>query len=419
MFTTAWILAALAAPAPVTGAIVDPPGAVDTGSLQVGDGADQPAPVVNGSPVPAGRWPDAAFVFGSGSCTGTLIAPRWVVTAAHCVPGMRYVLLNSNSNAVAYAPDSRLGDAERIQVKREYIQPSSSRDGYDYDIALLELVEPAVRATPRLIAQDCIVDEDLKKGSKVDIVGWGATRADGNGFTDVLLQGRTFVQTPDCSAAQVAGMASGCNPKIAPGGEIGAGGNGTDACFGDSGGPLYLPTDRGTFLIGVTSRSYIGASPAFPCRDGGIYTRPDASLKWMEKIMGEALPHPTCGDAPAPTADPIHASPSGRGRTTVLPNDPDGGEHTYVIVSGPEHGTATVDADGVVTYTPDDDFLGEDSVTVQVTDDGTPRWPDAASASGLVVVPVSVSACGCAMNGTTSSVWSLAFTLLLLRRRRV
>ena len=110
---------------------------------------------------------------------------------------------------------------------------------------------------------------------------------------------------PDCSASVVKGISSGCNPSINPGGEIGAGGNGVDACFGDSGGPLYLPTPRGSFLIGVTSRSYDGASPSYPCRDGGLYARPDASLAWMEKVMGAPLEHPQCGEPPAPLADPI------------------------------------------------------------------------------------------------------------------
>ena len=40
-----------------------------------------------------------------------------------------------------------------------------------------------------------------------------------------------------------------------PDGELGAGGMGIDTCPGDSGGPLYLPTDFGTFLAGVTSPS--------------------------------------------------------------------------------------------------------------------------------------------------------------------
>src|SRR3954468_8047325 len=43
------------------------------------------APVVGGTTVPAGKWPDAVAVIGAqGSCTGTLIAPTVVLTAGHC-----------------------------------------------------------------------------------------------------------------------------------------------------------------------------------------------------------------------------------------------------------------------------------------------------------------------------------------------
>lgn len=416
MFVAVWILSSLAA-TPV-GAPLDLPEAIDTAAVDALPVAEPAAPVVNGKPVPADRWPDAAFVFGnSGQCSGTLIAPKWVITAAHCVPGMRYVLLNSNSNAIAYGPDSRLGDAERIEVVSEHFQRSNSYEGYDYDIALLELAHPAKLATPRIIAQDCILDDYLKKGATVDIVGWGATREDGNGFTDVLLQGKTFVETPDCSADVVKGMSSGCNPAINPGGEIGAGGNGVDACFGDSGGPLYLPTPRGSFLIGVTSRSYDGASPAYPCRDGGIYTRPDSSLKWIEKTMGAPLAHPQCGEPPAPQADPIHATSAG-GTSEIDPQDPDGGAHTFEIVDGPSHGTATVNTDGKVEYTPDADYVGPDSVTVRVTDDGTPKYPKSAPSSATLEIPIDVTSCGCSTTTRASSAWSLALVLAMLRRRR-
>lgn len=416
MFVAVWFLSSLAA-TPVSAPITLPE-AADTASFDVLPVVEGPAPVVNGKPVPADRWPDAAFVFGnSGQCSGTLIAPKWVLTAAHCVPGMSYVLLNTNSNTMAYGPDSRLGDAERIEVVSEHYQRSNSYNGYDHDIALLELAHPAKLAKPRVIAQDCILDDYLKKGATVEIVGWGATRETGNGYTDVLLQGKTFVQTPDCSASVVKGISSGCNPSINPGGEIGAGGNGVDACFGDSGGPLYLPTPRGSFLIGVTSRSYDGASPSYPCRDGGLYARPDASLAWIEKVMGAPLEHPQCGEPPAPLVDPIHATSSG-GRSTVDANDPDGGTHTYEIVDGPAHGTATVDAEGKVEYTPDADYVGADTVTVRVTDNGTPKYPKSPASSATVEIPVDVTACGCSTSSSASSAWSLALVLAMLRRRR-
>ncbi|HXT57090.1 MAG TPA: ELWxxDGT repeat protein [Pirellulales bacterium] len=54
----------------------------------------------------------------------------------------------------------------------------------------------------------------------------------------------------------------------------------------------------------------------------------------------------------------------------VLANDadPDGDPITAVLVSGPAHGSLTLNADGSFTYTPDAAFRGRDSFTYQATD---------------------------------------------------
>ncbi|MFM9278297.1 Ig-like domain-containing protein [Paenibacillus jiagnxiensis] len=53
----------------------------------------------------------------------------------------------------------------------------------------------------------------------------------------------------------------------------------------------------------------------------------------------------------------------------VYAADPDGDPLTFTKGSDPEHGDVTVNPDGTWTYTPDPDFVGEDSFTV-IVDDG-------------------------------------------------
>ena len=54
----------------------------------------------------------------------------------------------------------------------------------------------------------------------------------------------------------------------------------------------------------------------------------------------------------------------------VLGNDadPDGDPLTAVLVSGPSHGTLTLNANGSFTYTPNANFNGTDSFTYRASD---------------------------------------------------
>lgn len=368
--------------------------------------------VVGGSQVADGTYEDAAgIIFGNSvSCTGVLVAPNVVLTAGHCVGGITHVILGTN--------DYQQG-GEIIRVERT-IEHNNSWS--TYDAAVLVLEEDA-QTEPVVIAQDCILEDYLYDGATVTIVGYGATDNYGYQYGSKLNEADTTIDDHDCTSMQY-----GCNGSVSPGGEIGAGSSDDiDSCYGDSGGPLYLPTPEGRFLIGLTSRGY--SNSTMPCGQGGIYVRPDAIIDWIEQVSEVDIPAPDCtpNTVPAPVADPITTLENTEGRTVVSPGDPDIDDvHTFTLVEPPQSGEASVDADGIVIYTPDEDFLGEDSMVVAVT--------DSRDESGEVSIDISVLAldeedgsgeatginyCSCAAtsSGSSAGLVVLLVGMLGLRRR--
>lgn len=300
-------------------------------------------PVVGGGDAPVGKWPDAAAIlFGNTfGCSGTLIADTVALTAGHCDDSsLQRILVGASSLA-------RTSEGEFVSVTRR-VQLTEA------DITVLVLASPS-RFPPRPIASGW-AHFDIKNGAPVAIVGFGAIDRNASQTTPDLQEAMSTITDFDCSTK------SGCSTN-----ELGAGGNGIDSCNGDSGGPLYLITDYGAFLVGVTSRGYDDARD--PCGEGGIYGRPDLVVAQIEQAAGKPI-----AKGPAPTAAPITAPVGGAGETTIAANDPVAATHTFAIAAQPIHGTAAVRSDGrvrvcVAAGAPPG---STDSLIVSVTDPAAP-----------------------------------------------
>lgn len=359
--------------------------------------------VVGGSPVTDGSWPDAVALFAGPEfmCTGVLVAPDVVLTAAHCDYGL--------TRAVVGARDWTT-DGESIDVADTTSHPQSWRT---YDVAVVVL-EHAAQATPRAIALDCLADDWLVDGADVEIVGFGATDAWATEDTTRLHAARAVVEDADCSW-----IAEGCNTEVSPGGEMIAGGGGIDSCNGDSGGPLYVLTDEGDFLAATTSRATLSAN--VPCGDGGIYVRADAVAEWIEETTGRTLTRPDCtgrNQAPRPWQEPAFVAMGGAVEIVVHAEDPDpDDQHAWSLIHAPRHGVAVVRPDGRIAYVAGHGEPGRDEFVVEVFDDGEP------AKSALLTVEVTVEPasqpggrCGC--GGGAGPSWLAPLAVLALRRRR-
>lgn len=366
-------------------------------SAQVEGGAFR---VTGGTEAPDGVWNDTVgIVFNNRyvGCTGTLIAPDVVVTAAHCISNqVSGVIIGSNNWA---GDDGEVLDVDDIAVSR------------DADIAVLKL-ERESEFKPRAVGHGCVIDDFLEDGAPVAVVGFGATDSYGRDNTTQLMEGYTVVTDHDCSATS-----RGCQADISPGGEIGAGGDGVDACFGDSGGPLYLLTDRGDFLVGVTSRAFNDVNP--PCGLGGIWVRPDAFIDWIEDEMGVDIPEPTCTEFPVAADTDLRVRQDRSKRVKIDVTDGDSDVFTFTVAQPPSNGTMSIDDDGEVTYTPDAGYLGLDTFAVLVTDtEGFPLGTDIAVVE-VEVVESGFLGLGCnSTSSPASAAWLLGLAALGLRRRR-
>lgn len=359
--------------------------------------------VVGGTDVAPGDWRATAGIIidGGVNCTGVLIAPTVVMTAGHCIdPGSDYaVILDTNTLANDALENAEIINAIQVTEYPNWMQT--------YDIAILVLERPS-RVEPMILSHGCVREQYINDNAPVTIVGYGAIDPQGSQFVNPMQEADTVITDHDCS-----NLAVGCQASVAPDGELSAGGMGIDSCFGDSGGPLYLRTPSGDFVVGLTSRGFDNTSP--PCSLGGIYVRLDSPTvrSWIENQTGVALPESNCGLPPAPEAVTIEVE---SGRTTtfdIAHNDPDPGNvHTYAIERQPTYGEANVSPSGEVQFTAFEDYEGIDFISVAVTDDDVPRHTATAEVT-LTIVP---SGC-CQTGGTpTGSFWLLIAVVFFLRR---
>jgi secreted trypsin-like serine protease len=115
------------------------------------------------------QYPWAAAVVdpdSGGICGGTVIHPRWVLTAAHCTSGGRYVLIG----------DAERSAARRVAVTRAIRHPQYSIDSMQNDVGLLYLAE-SVDVRPAALATDISGRLLLRSRVAATIIGWGKTES--------------------------------------------------------------------------------------------------------------------------------------------------------------------------------------------------------------------------------------------------
>jgi secreted trypsin-like serine protease len=170
-------------------------------------------------------------------CSGALIAPKMVLTAAHCVqPGAEYKLVQTGADR-----QPQLQDVRNVAVHPGFRMEAMLAHRATADVALLLLDAPPKGRNPTAIGTP---QAPLAAGNAFTISGIGVTIR-GQGNSGGTIRSANLIATGQPGTLQI---------RLVDPATQGAQG-GLGACTGDSGGPVVEAGQNGPVIIGLISWS--------------------------------------------------------------------------------------------------------------------------------------------------------------------
>jgi secreted trypsin-like serine protease len=203
---------------------------------------------------------------GGALCTGEIVSPHVVLTAAHCAGGEDPTVTNATWR-VYLGPDfSKATAADLLPAKEAHYHAQFDVNNLDggYDVGVV-VMQNALPATIKPLPYNRASIDAGFDGKAVRFVGYGLDNADQQ--TGAGVKRQTTTSLTDHSA-MLLHFSDGAH----------------ETCNGDSGGPAFMSIGGQEVIVGLTSFGDVN------CQQGGWDTRVDALASWIDGWVDKADP---------------------------------------------------------------------------------------------------------------------------------